>query len=105
MVSSQGYSLLAAAWLWPPTLLKFFNINRQTAAQGLALAAVTPGAVVALSVYATAGHVDWSVGIPMALGGVVSMSWGVSLAHKLSEQLLRAFFSTFLVATAFLLFH
>jgi uncharacterized membrane protein YfcA len=96
----SGLFTVGGGLIVAPALLKFFNINRQTTAQGLALAAVTPGAVVALGVYATASHVDWWAGIPMALGGLLSMKWGVGLAHKLPEKFLRLFFSGLLFVTA-----
>lgn len=82
-----------------PALVGLFGF-RQTAAQGLALALVTPGAVVALITYANAGHVDWASGIPLSLGGMLTISWGVALAHRMPERRLRAWFSVCLVATA-----
>lgn len=96
----SGLFTVGGGLIVAPALLKFFNTHRQTTAQGLALAAVTPGAVVALSVYAAASHVDWWAGIPMAMGGLMSMSWGVGLAHKLPEKLLRLLFSGLLFLTA-----
>lgn len=47
--------------------------------QTRALALVVPGALIALLTYAGTGHVSWSTGIPLASGGVVSVSWGVTL--------------------------
>lgn len=83
-----------------PALTKYFGIKRQTTAQGLALATVTPGAVVALYAYASAGKVDWATGIPLAAGGLISISWGVALAHTLPEKYLRLLFCFLIVATA-----
>lgn len=82
-----------------PALVGLFGF-RQAAAQGLALALVTPGAVVALGTYAQAGHVDWASGIPLSLGGMLTISWGVALAHRMPERRLRAWFSLCLIATA-----
>jgi uncharacterized membrane protein YfcA len=82
-----------------PALMKWFGVKKQTMAQGLALATVTPGAVVALATYAQAGKVDWSVGIPLALGGMLSMSLGVALAHRLPERLLRLLFCVLIGTT------
>jgi uncharacterized membrane protein YfcA len=82
-----------------PALMKWFGVNKQTMAQGLALATVTPGAVVALATYAQAGKVDWSVGIPLAVGGMLSMSLGVALAHRLPERLLRLLFCVLMGTT------
>lgn len=67
-----------------PVLVKFFGIARQTTAQGLALATVTPSAVIALLTYARAGQVNWHIGIPLAAGGLLSISWGVNLLAKIS---------------------
>ena len=82
-----------------PALMKWFGVQKQTMAQGLALATVTPGAVVALATYAQAGKVDWSVGIPLAVGGMLSMSLGVALAHRLPERLLRLLFCVLMSST------
>ncbi|MGT2437010.1 sulfite exporter TauE/SafE family protein [Bradyrhizobium betae] len=59
-----------------------------------------PGAVVALATYAHAGHVDWASGIPLSLGGMLTISWGVALAHRMPERRLRALFAVRLIATA-----
>lgn len=62
---SVGAGIVAA-----PILVKGFG-KKQAVAQGLALALVVPGAVVALWTYGRAGHIDWQLGLPMALGGVL----------------------------------
>lgn len=82
-----------------PALVTWFGMS-QTRAQGMALALVVPGALVALFTYAGAGHVDWAVGIPLAVGGIVSVSWGVTLAHRFPPRRLRALFCAVLLATA-----
>ena len=41
--------------------------------------------------------------IPLALGGLLSISWGVKLAHALPERVLRGLFCGFLVLCALLL--
>lgn len=89
--ASAGFFSVGGAIVAVPLLTAFFGAT-QTAAQGLGLAMVTPGTLVALWTYARAGHVDWTVGIPMALGGVLSISWGVALAHHLPERRLRILF-------------
>lgn len=87
-----------------PALTTVFGIRKQTAAQGLSLAAVVPGALVALGTYAVAGKVDWSRGLPLAVGGLLSISWGVALAHRLPERVLgMAFCVLLLVAAALML--
>lgn len=83
-----------------PALTSVFGVRRQTTAQGLALAAVVPGALVALFTYAMAGQVDWSRGLPLAVGGLLSISWGVALAHRLPERLLGQAFCALLCVAA-----
>lgn len=82
-----------------PALVSLFGM-RQTQAQGIALALVIPASVTALASYAHAGNVDWSVGVPLALGGLVSVSWGVALAYRLPAVSLRLGFCALLVGTA-----
>jgi uncharacterized membrane protein YfcA len=89
--ASAGFFSVGGAIVAVPMLTAFFGAT-QTAAQGLGLAMVTPGTLVALWTYASAGHVNWTVGIPMAIGGVLSISWGVALAHHLPERRLRILF-------------
>jgi uncharacterized membrane protein YfcA len=83
-----------------PALVTLYRMS-QTRAQGIALALVVPGALVALFTYSGAGHVSWATGIPLALGGIVSVSWGVTLAHQFAPAKLRLLFCTVLLATAF----
>ncbi|MBK4735081.1 sulfite exporter TauE/SafE family protein [Noviherbaspirillum pedocola] len=82
-----------------PALVALFRMP-QTRAQGMALALVVPGALIALATYAHAGHVDWSTGIALAAGGVVSVSRGVKLAHRFRPHSLRLLFCAVLLATA-----
>ncbi|HEY8668234.1 MAG TPA: sulfite exporter TauE/SafE family protein, partial [Tepidisphaeraceae bacterium] len=82
-----------------PALVTFFGMP-QTRAQGMALALVVPGSLVALVTYAHAGHVSWSTGLPLAIGGIVSVSWGVALAHRFSPLRLRLTFCAVLLGTA-----
>ena len=82
-----------------PALVSLFGMT-QTQAQGIALALVIPGSLVALFTSAHAGHVSWTVGIPLAVGGLVSVSWGVALAHRFSPARLRLTFCAVLAATA-----
>jgi len=82
-----------------PALVSLFGM-RQTQAQGIALALVIPASVTALASYAQAGNVDWSVGVPLALGGLVSVSWGVALAYRLPAVKLRLSFCAVLAGTA-----
>lgn len=82
-----------------PALVSLFGMQ-QTRAQGMSLALVVPGALVALVAYAQGGNVSWATGLPMALGGVLSVSWGVALAHKLPAARLRVLFCLVLLGTA-----
>ena len=82
-----------------PALVTVFKMT-QTQAQGVAMALVIPGAVVALATYAHAGNVDWAVGIALGLGGVISVSWGVALAHAMAPRTLRILFCLVLFGTA-----
>jgi uncharacterized protein len=98
----SGLFGVGGATIAPPALTTFFGIN-QMAAQGLALALIAPGTVVALLTYAHAGEVDWRIGIPLAIGGLTAVSAGVKAAHSLPEKSLRLLFCGLLVATAGLL--
>ncbi|MEM0671947.1 sulfite exporter TauE/SafE family protein [Dickeya oryzae] len=82
-----------------PALVTLFGFT-QTQAQGIALALVVPGALAALVSYTQAGNVDWATGIPLAVGGILSVSWGVALAHKLPVVALRLTFCLVLVGVA-----
>lgn len=98
----SGLFGVGGATITPPALTTFFGFT-QTQAQGLALALVTPGAFVALATYAAAGDVNWRTGIPLAVGGMVTVSAGVSLAHRLPDKELRLLFCGLLVVVALLL--
>lgn len=82
-----------------PLLVARFGMG-QAMAQGLALALVAPGTWAALGTYAGAGQVDWALGIPLALGGLCSVTWGVSLAHRLPEKQLQTAFALLMLGTA-----
>lgn len=85
-----------------PILTSVFGAT-QVVAQGLSLALAAPSTLVTLVTYAVHHSVDWGVGIPLAVGGLLSISWGVKLAHALPEKALRAMFCVFLVACAVML--
>jgi uncharacterized membrane protein YfcA len=95
----SGLFGVGGATIAPPALTTFFRLS-QTAAQGLALAMIAPGTIVALAVYAHAGVVDWNAGLAMAVGGLVAVPAGVALAHKLKAEKLRLLFCGFLVLSA-----
>lgn len=85
-----------------PILTSVFGAS-QVVAQGLSLSLAAPSTAVTLFTYATHGQVDWALGLPLAVGGLLSISLGVKLAHALPERVLRALFSLFLVFSAILL--
>ncbi len=97
-----GLFAVGGAVLATPLLTALFGAS-QVVAQGLALAMAAPSTAAALATYALHGEVLWQVGLPLALGGLLSISLGVRLAHALPERLLRGLFSLFLVASAALL--
>ncbi|MEN0108941.1 MAG: sulfite exporter TauE/SafE family protein [Pseudomonas sp.] len=87
-----------------PLLTSVFGAS-QVVAQGLALALAAPSTGITLVTYALHQHVDWAMGVPLAVGGLLSISWGVRMAHALPERILRALFCAFLlVCGALLLF-
>jgi uncharacterized membrane protein YfcA len=98
----SGMFGVGGATIAPPALTTFFGVN-QMAAQGLALALIAPGTVIALLTYAHAGEVNWRMGIPLAIGGLTAVSAGVKAAHSLPENGLRLLFCGLLVVTAALL--
>ncbi len=98
----SGLFGVGGAFIAPPLLTNFFGL-RQVEAQGLALALVCPGTLVALAAYAGAGEVAWRLGLPMAIGGTAAISLGVAFAHRFPERALRLSFCGFLTASAGLL--
>src|SRR6516165_7773754 len=58
----SGVFGVGGAFVAPPLLTTFFGL-RPLEAQGLALALVSPSALIALLAYAEAGRVDWVVGL------------------------------------------
>src|ERR1700730_7270533 len=98
----SGLFGVGGALIVPPALTAFFGV-RQVEGQGLGLALVAPGSVIALVAYAGAGQVDWRLGIPLAAGGVVAISAGVAFAHSVPERRLRFAFCGLRVLIAALL--
>jgi uncharacterized membrane protein YfcA len=95
----SGFFTIGGGLVVVPALVSLFRMP-QTRAQATALALVVPGAFIALAAYGQAGQVEWETGLPMALGGVLSVSWGVRLAHRLPAPLLRKLFCAVLLGTA-----
>lgn len=97
-----GMFAVGSAVLATPSLTAIFGVS-QVIAQGLSLALALPATTVTLLAYAAHGEVDWSIGLPLAIGGLASISWGVKLAHALPDRLLRQLFCVFLLVCAVLL--
>lgn len=101
---TSGLFTVGGALVVVPLLVMLFAYT-QTQAQGTALALVVPGGLAALVSYALVGNIAWHIGIPLALGGIVSVSWGVTLAHKLHPGILKLCFSAVLVVVGLLILH
>lgn len=101
---TSGLFTVGGALVVVPLLVMLFAYT-QTQAQGTALALVVPGGLAALVSYAIAGNIAWHVGVPLALGGMVSVSWGVALAHKLHPRMLKLCFSAVLVVVGCLIIY
>jgi uncharacterized membrane protein YfcA len=98
----SGVFGVGGAFIAGPALTAFFGC-RQAEAQGLALALVAPGTIVAVATYAGAGQVEWGIGIPLAIGGLAAISAGVAGAHRLPDRALRLGFCGIMAVTAVLL--
>ncbi|MNI62914.1 Sulfite exporter TauE/SafE [compost metagenome] len=85
-----------------PVLTSVFGTT-QVVAQGLSLALALPSTGVTLITYGLHHQVNWMIGVPLAIGGLMSISWGVKIAHSLPERLLRALFCGFLLFCAVML--
>lgn len=85
-----------------PLLTTVFGFT-QTGAQALALTMIIPGTFVALFTYAAHGQADWMVGIPMAVGSIACVPYGVRLAYSLPEPRLKLIFACMLLVIIFLL--
>lgn len=95
----SGLFGVGGATIAPPALTTFFGLT-QTAAQGLALAMIVPGAMVGLAVYAHAGAVHWGMGLALAVGGLIAVPLGVAVAHTLPAGKLKLLFCGFLMLSA-----
>ncbi len=76
---------------------------RQVVAQGIGLALVLPGVTMALITYAWHGNTDWSIGVPLAIGGVMMVRQGIQLAVRLPEVFLKRLFALVLIFTVVLM--
>ncbi len=98
----MGFFSIGGGVVVVPILTGLFLMT-QTSAQGLVLAMLVPSGIVALSTYAWLGLVYWPIAIPLAAGSVLTVAYGVQMAHKLPEKKLRAIFSLVLFTAAMLM--
>lgn len=85
-----------------PILTTVFRLS-QTGAQALALTMIIPGTFVALFAYAMHGQAEWLVGLPMAVGSIFLVPYGVKLAYALPEPRLKLAFACMLLVIMVLL--
>ncbi len=96
---SMGLLGVGGGLLATPLLTGWFG-QRQTVAQSLSLALVAPSSCIALLTYGNAHSVDWSMGLPLAFGGLFTVSAGVAVAHRLPERRMRMAFAAMVLCTA-----
>jgi hypothetical protein len=96
--TSMGLLGVGGGLVATPVLTGWFG-QRQTVAQSLSLALVAPSSIIALMTYSSAHRVDWALGLPLAVGGLFTVSAGVALAHRLPEQRMRAAFAIMVLCT------
>lgn len=97
--SSMGLLGIGGGLLATPIFTGWFCL-RQTVAQSFSLALVAPSSIIALMTYSMEQRVDWHIGLPLALGGLFTVSAGVTLAHRLPEKSMRKAFAWMLLLTA-----
>lgn len=97
--AAMGLLGIGGGLIATPMLTGLFG-QRQAVAQSLSLALVTPCSIIALITYGSAHSVDWSMGLPMAVGGLLTVSAGVALAGRLPERKMRQAFAWMLLLTA-----
>jgi uncharacterized protein len=101
--SVSGLFTVGGSIFSTPMLTEFFA-QPQIVAQASSLAFTIPGVFISLVVYGMAGDVNWAVGIPLAIGGMSTASFGVAAAHRLPERRLRFLFVAFILVCAIALF-
>lgn len=96
---SMGLLGVGGGLLATPIFSGWFR-QRQTVAQSLSLALVAPSSIIALMAYSGAHKVDWHFGLPLAIGGLATVSAGVAAAHRLPEKRMKAAFAGMILCTA-----
>jgi uncharacterized membrane protein YfcA len=76
---------------------------RQHRAHGTSLAVILPAALVGVYRYQQAGHIEWRLVIPLAVGGVLGALVGASVANALGAGSLKRLFGLFVVVTGLLM--
>lgn len=99
----SGMFSIGGASIAVPMLTMLFGFT-QVAAQGATLGLIAPGTLITMVTYAFAHDVNWGVGIPLAVGGIACVPYGVRLAHHLPDKVLRLLFSLFLAGSSIALF-
>jgi uncharacterized membrane protein YfcA len=94
---------IGGAMFTVPAMSTIFGLSQVTS-QGLALALAVPSSIVGVAAYAVAGDVAWRVSLPLAIGGLITVTSGADVAHKVPDLLLRRGFVCFLIAAALGLF-
>jgi uncharacterized membrane protein YfcA len=95
----SGVFGIGGAALAIPTLTLLFGVP-QTTAQAMGLALVFPAVLISVVTYGAAGFVDWSAGVPLAAGSILTVSAGVACAHRLPAIALRRLFASLVYACA-----
>lgn len=97
--SSMGLLGVGGGLVATPLFTGWFG-QKQTEAQSLSLALVAPSSIIALLTYSSAGRVNWTMGLPLAVGGLFTVSAGVALALRLPERRMRLAFAAMVLCTA-----
>ena len=86
----SGFFGIGGAVMTVPAMTMFFGFT-QLGAQGMALAFAVPSTILTTVTYAMASDVDWTIAIPLALGGVMAVSLGASVAQRCRSKTHLAF--------------
>ena len=79
-----------------PILTIFFQFKQQMA-QGLNLIAFLPTAIVSLIIHCKNKLVDFKIGIPIIITGIIESVFGSILANNINSELLKKLFGIFLL--------
>ncbi len=79
-----------------PILTIFFHFNQQLA-QGINLLAFLPCALVSLIIHCKNKLVNFKIGLPILITGVITSVLGSLLATKINSELLKKLFGGFLL--------